>query len=125
MQKQKLLLGIVAALLLTTGVTYIVIKRDTNVSNYCTLEARAGLVINLTDENGSPVVGANIASVDLEKSTFRETNPGFYAGLYEARGSYEFTIRKEGYQMYTGNVQLVQDSCHVITQTQNIILKKV
>lgn len=125
MQKQKLLLGIVAALLLTIGITYIVIKRDTNVSRYCTLEARAGLVINLTDENGSPVVGATIASADLEKSAFRETNPGFYAGLYEARGSYKFTIRKEGYQTYTGNVQLAHDSCHVITQTQNIILKKV
>ena len=91
-------------------------------ASVCTQEARAGLVITLTDEAGQPVNGATITA-DGDSAAFDEMN-GIYMGLYESSGKHPLTVKKEGYQKYTGEIFLTMTDCHVITEQKTIVLKK-
>jgi len=89
--------------------------------------AIAGLTVNLTDESGNFITGATITS-NGHKGKFNEEinyQPGVYSGIYKEDGQYNFTIKKDGYQDYTGSVKLTHDECYVIRQTKNISLKRV
>lgn len=88
----------------------------------CTMEARSGLTVQLQDQDGNAMTDAKIIS---GQEVFFDGKNGSYSGLYEGNGKYEFKIEKDGFQTYTGNVDLKRDQCHVIRQTQNIILQKI
>ena len=91
----------------------------------CTLDARSGLTVQLRDKDGNPVLGAKISSPQYKGYSFDSVSSGTYSGLIEGNGTYTFTIEKAGFQTYTGSVNLVRSGCHVISQSQNIILQKV
>lgn len=87
----------------------------------CTLEARAGLTIQLQDEDGSPI---NDAIITSGQQIFVMFADGTYSGLHEGKGTYEFRIEKDGYVSYIGSVDLKHDQCHVLSQNQTIILQE-
>lgn len=92
----------------------------------CTLEARAGIQITLTDPNGNAIQGASITSPQYGGSFWEmQHEPGLYVGLNEGEGRYTYTIQKDGYETYTGEVFLEQDVCHVITQKTAITLQPI
>ena len=87
----------------------------------CTMEARVGLHISLEDENGQVIHGAMITA---NGQTFENFVDGEYNGLYEQAGYFEYTIIKEGFIGFTGDVTITEteDKCHVIPVNKTITL---
>jgi len=97
------------------------------VTQVCTLEARAGIVITLEDSvSGSrgPFAGVSYVARD---GAYRDTlflnsvappagQPTFQVGLaYERAGTYQVTVTASGYKPWTKSaVAVAKDACHVI-----------
>jgi len=121
--RNKWKFGLAALIILVVVCAWLIFEfLPNNPVAICTMEARAGLVINLRDESGNPVEGATIIT---EQVPFFEEHKGVYGGLYEADGKYKFTVQKYGFFPYAGTIEIKKNNCHVIGQTLNIILKKI
>lgn len=90
----------------------------------CTMEARAGIVVEPVDAaTGRPVAGtttviaregayADSASADV--STMQQ--PATIGAAYERKGTYNVTVRNPAYRPFETSVTVTADACHVIPQ---------
>lgn len=85
----------------------------------CTMEFVTGLHISLEDQNGQAIHGATITSNGQIFTNFSE---GEYNGLHEQKGYFEYTIIKNGFIGFTGEVTITGDECHVTTVNKTITL---
>ena len=91
----------------------------------CTDEARAGIVVRLTDQqSGAALVGADVEAVDgtyVEK--LMGPPDGTSDGAFERTGTYTVTVNLSGYTPMTVQpVEVKNDQCHVITRMIDVML---
>ncbi len=95
----------------------------------CTLEAKAGLNINVSLQNSSNLeqIGITVTAKDglyTENLVAYPPHQLNFIGAYERKGNYIITVSKAGYKTFVSNViSVTKDSCHVIPQIVNVILQ--
>ena len=90
---------------------------------FCTTEARAGLVVDVTSEANMPISGVSFL-VDGKSADFysSDSQPGMYSGLFEQSGEFDITAKKDGYIDYEFEVSIDADVCHVVTENVDVEL---
>jgi hypothetical protein len=85
----------------------------------CTLEARAGITVDVRDSISNTLVGRGsriIAREGAVADTSHETlfGDGPYGLVYERAGTYTLSVTQTGFQPWTmTGVQVTKGSCHV------------
>ena len=92
---------------------------DPTDATVCTLEASAGITVDVRDSVTNALVGRGSVVVARE-GTFAETasdtqiSNGPYALVFERAGNYTVTVTQTGYQPWTkAGVVVAKDGCHV------------
>ncbi|MBI1810011.1 MAG: carboxypeptidase regulatory-like domain-containing protein [Gemmatimonadetes bacterium] len=85
----------------------------------CTAIAVAGLNVTVTDSlSGAAIdnasVVASLTTGVVADSSMGSFGGGRYALLYERPGTYDVSVRANGYAAWRGGVVLGRDQCHVI-----------
>jgi hypothetical protein len=94
----------------------------------CTMEARAGLNVNVTLNGSSAVTNDGISVTAREGNYIEDLLPVYpdtptFTGAYERAGNYIITVRKEGYVEYvSNNISVARDRCHVIPRQLTVNL---
>ncbi len=95
----------------------------------CTLEAKAGLNVNVSLQNSSNLeqTGITVTAKDGLYTEILVAYPPhqlFFNGAYERKGNYIISVSKAGYKTFVSNViGVTKDSCHVIPQIVNVVLQ--
>ena len=82
----------------------------------CTDEARPGIrVIVLDSLTGAPITDG--VRVIARSGTFADTSEaGFHAVAFEQAGTFDVTVEKDGYRLWSrDDVRVQRDECHVRT----------
>jgi hypothetical protein len=86
----------------------------------CTLEARAGVSVDVRDSISNALVGRGSSVVVREGSAVIDSayntgvSDGPYPLVYERTGTFTVTVTKAGYQPWSkAGVQVVSEGCHV------------
>lgn len=106
------------------------------IDRVCTLEARAGITVTLTDESGAAlpssanarVVATDGAYADTARAVPGTPTPSSFSLAYERAGTYRVEASAAGHLSTTVNdVRVVKtsDDCHVVTQSVAIRLRRV
>ncbi|MGY8797509.1 MAG: carboxypeptidase-like regulatory domain-containing protein [Longimicrobiales bacterium] len=96
---------------------------------FCTQEARAGINVTITDAlSGNALAAGSTLTIRegdyVERST--EAFGNVIAGARERAGTYEVSIAREGYHIWTqSGVVVDEDECHVITVTLDVALEAI
>jgi hypothetical protein len=96
---------------------------------FCTQEARAGINVTITDAlSGNALAAGSTLTIRegdyVERST--EAFGNVMAGARERAGTYEVSIAREGYHIWTqSGVVVDEDECHVITVTLDVALEAI
>lgn len=84
----------------------------------CTMEARAGINVVVTDSvTGSPVTTG--VTLIVQDGTYRDSTNGFpgansLGSAWEREGVYAVTVRADGYAVWNkSGVRVQSDECHV------------
>lgn len=99
----------------------------------CTMQFVYGLTVQVTDENGDPVVGATLTLTEAEyvevvpgpPGSGVELEGGTYLGAGERAGTYTLTVESPGFEPVTiENIVIEADECHVISVTREVTLTR-
>jgi len=98
------------------------------VKSICTLEARAGLWVEVRDSlTGAPA--GEKASVVAKEEEFEETLRTLdglaFSGLYERKGNYSVSVQKIGYQNWQQEIRVTGGECHVKTVHLQVKLERI
>ncbi len=93
----------------------------------CTTEARSSVSVNVVDENGEPILNAELTySVDGGPSLDCEIfGDGSSVCGWEASGEIAITATAQGYQSASETVTVESDECHVISESLTLTLTEV
>lgn len=83
----------------------------------CTLEAVAGIVVELRGESGATLPAADAVgrAVDGAETTALEPFDDRLVGAWERPGTYAVTVDKPGYERWVrSNVRVEGGECHVV-----------
>ena len=85
----------------------------------CTLEARAGITVDVRDSVSNALVGRGSRIIAREgavadTSTDTPVSDGPFSLVYERAGTYALSVTQTGYQPWTrAGVQVTKGTCHV------------
>lgn len=101
---------------------------DDNDGVNCTLEARAGLTVKVTDAESGAILqeGVTVTAIDggYEEVLMPMEGTNDFAGAWERQGTYIVTVVKDGYIDFTSEpVTVDADVCHVITENITVALQ--
>ena len=113
-------LGLLAATALVVGCSSSNDVTDVGpTGELCTLEARAGITLDVRDSVSNAQVGRNASIIAREGAvadTSHETSigDGPFGLVYERAGTYTVTVEQTGYKVWTrAGVLVTRDVCHV------------
>ena len=91
----------------------------------CTLEARAGVNVNLADEDGDPISGAVLTLSEGDYSEIMQGgfDAGGYAGAFERAGTYTLTVEADRFETaVVEDILVAAGVCHVEAVTLDVTL---
>lgn len=93
----------------------------------CTMEARASVVVQATDQAGTPLDGVLVEyRIDGGTPLAVVCHGALPCVLeWEVRGQFSVTVSRDGYEPATAVVTVDGDACHVRTQMLNVTLRTV
>jgi len=99
---------------------------DSSLGINCTDEARPAILVTVRDSiTNVPVSGARVIA---RSATIADTAQGLpdgtYPLAYERPGTYQVTVERSGYRLWTrANVRVTRDECHVQTVSLMALLQ--